>query len=274
MTGALPFTTDDLTIASTPSQEAPGRFVLRVPDGWQQGRGAFGGLVLGALARAIEVTEPDPSRALRAFTGEIAGPVLVGDAAIEITELRRGSGLSSWNAILTQEGQPLARASAVLAKSRTPGPASLHIPPPSIPSFAEVPVTPLEQAPFVPAFSKHMEFRVSGAFPFTGAKEPVAEGWIRAKRTPPKLGGPEIVALADAWWPAGLTSATAPRPAGTVMFCLQVLLPDTPLDPGSPLFHRGRLIAEHGGFMAEARELWTADGRLVALNQQTIAWIR
>jgi acyl-CoA thioesterase len=31
-----------------------GIFEGEVPDGWQQGRGAFGGLVFGLLARAME----------------------------------------------------------------------------------------------------------------------------------------------------------------------------------------------------------------------------
>lgn len=274
MTDAPLFTTDDLTLASTPELVSPGKYLLRVPDGWQQGRGAFGGLVLAALARAIEMAEPEADRKLRAFSGEIAGPVAPGEATLEVTELRRGTGLSAFNATLTQQGQSLARASSVLARSRNTDPETLHVPVPRFPPAGEVPIIPIEDAPFVPVFSKHLEFRVTGPLPYSGAKEPVAEGWIRARRSPKALGGPEIVALADAWWPAALTTSPRPRPVGTVMFGLQLFLPETPLDPALPLYHRGRVIAEQGGYMAEARELWTPDGRLLALNQQTIAWIR
>ncbi len=318
MTETPLFTTDDLTLASTPERVSPGKYTLRVPDGWQQGRGAFGGLVLSALARAIEMAEPEPDRKHRSFNGEIAGPVLPGEALIEVTELRRGTGLSVWNATLTQQGQPLVRASSILARARSVGtaspsggrsvgtaspsgdrsvgtaspsgdrsvgtaspsgglassPATLHMPAPSIPPASGVPIIPIENAPFVPVFSRHLEFRVVGPLPFSGAKEPVAEGWVRTKRSPPTLGAPELVALADAWWPAALATAPTPRPVGTVMFGLQLFLPEAPLDPTQPLFHRGRVLVEHEGYMAEMRELWTEDGRLLALNQQTIAWIR
>ncbi len=46
-------------------------FRLRVPSSWRQGRGAFGGLVLGALTRAAEAAEPDGERLTRAVTGVI-----------------------------------------------------------------------------------------------------------------------------------------------------------------------------------------------------------
>ncbi len=275
MTDSPPFTTDDLVLGSTPTLVSPGRFLLNVPDGWQQGRGAFGGLVLAALARAVEMSEPEKDRTLRSFNGEIAGPVLPGEAMIEVTELRRGNGLSAYNATMLQQGQGLVRGSAVLARPRnTTDPFRLHMPVPAPPPWADVPVIPLESAPFVPTFSRHLEFRVMGPLPFSGAKDPVGEGWIRIKRTPAALGGPEIVALADAWWPAALATSPIPRPMGTVAFGLQHFPPKAPLDPAAPLYYRGRVVAEQDGYLVEMRELWSPEGRLVALNQQTIAWIR
>jgi hypothetical protein len=82
------------------------------------------------------------------------------------------------------------------------------------------------------------------------------------------------VALADAWWPAGIATEAGPRPIGTIAFTLQMFAPREPLDPGEPLFHRARALAAQGGFVVEQRELWTSRGELVALNQQTFVWIR
>ena len=65
-------------------------FVTSVPDGWQQGRGAYGGLVLGAMARASLAAEPDGARACRCLTGDLCGPVLPGEARIRTEVLRRG----------------------------------------------------------------------------------------------------------------------------------------------------------------------------------------
>ena len=42
-----------------------------VPSGWEMGRGAFGGLVHGTLARAMNASEPDAGRSLRFFAGEL-----------------------------------------------------------------------------------------------------------------------------------------------------------------------------------------------------------
>lgn len=282
MTIPLPFTTTDLHAGSLPEEVSPGRFLWHVPDGWQQGRGAFGGLVLGALVRAIEASEPERpgsvtgnlARHARSVTAEIAGPVLPGDATIEVVQNRRGSGLSAWNATLLQQGEGIVRCSAILARARNTDPPGLHLSPPSPPPWSEVPTMPAEGGLGVPVFTRHLEFRPMGPLPFSGFPEPVSQGWIRTRAPLTLLGAPEIVALADAWWPAGLTSAPAPRPMATVAFTCQLFPPRSPLDPTIPLFYRGRVIAEQDGYMAEFRELWSPDGHLLALNQQTIAWIR
>lgn len=274
MTDTPPFATPDLLAASAPEPVSPGRFALRVPDGWQQGRGAFGGIVLAALVRAIEASEPDEGRAVRSVNAEIAGPVLPGAALVDVTEVRRGKGLSAWNATLSQDGQGLVRCSAVLARARNTDPPALYLPLPSPPPWTEVPAMEMSPASGVPVFTQHMEFRPMGPLPFSGAREPLAEGWIRARHPLPSLGAAELVALADAWWPAAIVTAPAPRPLGTVAFAAQVFQPSPPLDPAAPLFYRGRVLADQDGYLAEHRELWSPDMRLVALNQQTIAWIR
>jgi len=58
--------------ASVVRRTGPGSFEVTVPDGWQQGRGAFGGLVYGMLTRAMEQVVDEPARRLRTLTGDIA----------------------------------------------------------------------------------------------------------------------------------------------------------------------------------------------------------
>src|SRR5215475_158847 len=69
--------------AATLRATSPGVFEGDVPDGWQQGRGAFGGLVFGLLVRAMETQVADPARLLRALSGDIAGPVLPGPVRVD-----------------------------------------------------------------------------------------------------------------------------------------------------------------------------------------------
>ncbi len=264
---------DDLLAATSPVPEGePGLFTLDVHEGWTQGRGAFGGLVLGAMTRAIEACEPEKDRVLRSLTGEIAGPVGVGRSTIRVTLVRRGSGVSTFRAELAREGETLAVATAVLGKARNVEHAWAP-PPPKRAPWRDVPVAPIGP-PLAPSFAQFLEFRLTGPAPFSSAKEPRAEGWVRARTALPSLGGPEIVALADAYWPAGFSIESAPRPIGTIAFTLQYFPPKVALDPNEPLFHRATGVAAHEGFLVENRELWTADGRLVALNPQTFVWIR
>ena len=60
----------------------PARWEWSVPDGWQQGRGAFGGLVIAALARALEAHVGDPERTLRSLTAELPGATLPRPASL------------------------------------------------------------------------------------------------------------------------------------------------------------------------------------------------
>ncbi|HUQ08269.1 MAG TPA: acyl-CoA thioesterase domain-containing protein, partial [Kofleriaceae bacterium] len=65
------------TFATSSALEPAGerRFLWDLADGWQQGRGAFGGIVLGTLLRAMEACEPDRARRARSLSGEIPAPV-------------------------------------------------------------------------------------------------------------------------------------------------------------------------------------------------------
>ena len=62
----------------------PARWEWSVPDGWQQGRGAFGGLVIAALARALEAHVGDPERTLRSLTAVLPGATLAGPAMASV----------------------------------------------------------------------------------------------------------------------------------------------------------------------------------------------
>ena len=69
-----------------------------------------------------------------------------------------------------------------------------------------------------------------------------------------------------------------PRPVGTLTYSLD--LPGDPLWLGvgpdgrlEPLLHRSTLDAAREGYTVETRELWTADGRLLSWNTQTVVVI-
>lgn len=263
--------TDDLATLTTPRLVAPDRFEATIPEGWLQGRGVFGGIVFGTLIRALEASEPERDRSMRSLTAEICGPVAPGPAEIAVEVLRRGSGVSTIAARLTQGGAVLAHAVGVLGRARGDRPRRSFLAPPELPPWRDLAVFVHK---VMPQFGQHVEFRSTGPLPYTGGSDPVAAGWIRAKNPGSARDRAYVAALVDAWWPAIFALETSPRPIGTIAFSIQFVESAEGLPPDAPLFHRARMLAEHEGYTVEYRELWGEDGRLLALNEQTIAVIR
>ncbi|HWM86859.1 MAG TPA: thioesterase family protein [Kofleriaceae bacterium] len=258
----------------TPAQLAPGRFSIDVPDRWQQGRGAFGGLVLAMLERAAESAAADPSRQLRSLSAQIVGPVQPGPAEISVEILRAGSGVTAAAARLVQEGAVQAHAVAVLGKPRATYDSPATLPPPQPPPWRQVTPIPVSVA-VAPVFSRHFELRPTGVLPFSGADaQQGAAGWVRLRHPGRARDGAFVIALIDSYWPGFLAAASSPRPAATLAFSLEPMSDLDGLDPDAPLFYRARVLGGRDGYAIEARELWGEDGRLVALNQQLFVVIK
>jgi hypothetical protein len=263
-------------IASAVEPLEPGRFRVRIPEGWQQGRGAFGGLVLGALLRAMERMEPDRDRAVRTLTGDLAGPVLAGEAEIVAQVVRRGSNQTNVRAELHQAGgggEAIAFATAVLSAARPCGLPAVRPRVAGLPPFDAAVVLPLG-APRAPVFTKHYEYRPTGPKPWSGGPEPVVAGWVREPTAPTAIDAPMLVALLDSFWPASFSAVNAPRPMATVSFTAEIVCDPRRLDPSAPFFYQARTLCEHQGFQVELRELYDARGEILALNQQTFAILK
>ena len=255
----------------TPVPLGDGAFAFTFPDGWQQGRGMFGGLVVAAMIRAVEATVDD-GRSLRSITAELCGPTLPGPAVVRTEVLRAGSGVSTIAARLIQGDAIQAHAVVVLGKPRAGDTDATGLAPPPESSWRDVPVVPVAP-PFGPDFARFFEFRNTGALPFSGKHATQASGWIRPHNAQ-KRDAAWVAACADAWWPVLFAQVSAPRPMATIAFSLQLLCDPATLDADAPLRHVARTIAVSQGYAVEYRELWDADGRLVALNEQTIAVIK
>lgn len=250
-----------------------GRFVADIPDGWQQGRGAFGGLVLATLLRAIEAAEGDRARITRSLSGELCGPTLPGPVEIVTTTLRRGHYVSNIDAQMIQNGEVVAHASALLGAPRAVRTPTYADPlPPRVAAasdWREVAVAALPVPP-APVFTRHVEFRPTGPLPFAGGGTAEVHGYVRLRSTPTRIDGPALLGLLDAWWPALFGLDGAPHMMATVCFTAQLLVPPGSLAPEVPLYHTARIAGVRDGFFVELRELWSGD-RLVAMNQQTMA---
>jgi acyl-CoA thioesterase len=258
---------------STPRLEGE-IFRLDVPPGWQQGRGAFGGLTIGAAVRAIDLRVADPRRKVRSVTAELMAPVETGPAEIAVDVLRSGSSVTVARAALTQAGEVRVHAVAVLAASR-PATAAIawrELEPPRAPPWRELtPALPGPRA-FAPEFAQNFEYRIVEGLPLSGGTARCV-GWIRPAVPSAVRDAGYIASLADAWFPAVMVRSRELRPMATIAYTLDLIGGLDGLDPEAPLLYRGTVPVCADGYFLETRELWGEDGRLVAINQQTLAII-
>lgn len=265
-----------LVDVTTPTRTANG-YQLTVPPGWRQGRGAYGGLCVASLVRALEDRIADPARKLRSLTAELPGPVEAGTAEIAVDILRAGSSVSTARASLAQNGEVKTHAVGVFAASRaaTGGLAWQELEPPRAPAWAEVAAMPptSSKGPFAPPeFTQHFEYRVVEGIPLSG-KPALTLGWVRAREPGELRDAAFLAATIDAWWPAAMVRMPTIRPLATITYTLELVGSVEGLDPAAPLLYRGTVPVFGDGYFLETRELWGEDGRLLALNHQTFAVI-
>jgi acyl-CoA thioesterase len=245
---------------------------LLIRDGWRQGRGAYGGLTIAAAIRAIEQRVDDPRRKVRTVTAEIPGPTLPGSAAFTVDILRSGNSVTVARASLAQGNEVTTHAVAVLAASRevADAPTWRELTRPAAPAWNTLQTVP-STGPF-PEFAQHFEYRMVKGVPFGGGDAQTI-GWVWPRDPGEPRDAAFLAAVIDAWWPASMVRAKAFRPLATIGYTLELI--DEPRDLGDgPLLYRGTVPVAGDGYFLETRELWTDDGRLLALNHQTFAVIR
>ncbi|HEY5926272.1 MAG TPA: thioesterase family protein [Kofleriaceae bacterium] len=243
---------------------------LIVHEGWRQGRGAYGGLTIAAAIRAIEQRVADPRRKVRTVTAEIPGPTVPGPASFTVDVLRSGNSVTVARAALTQAGEVTTHVVAVLAAARdiTDPPAWCELERPIAAAWDSLAPLPAEA---LPDFARHFEYRLVSGVPYTrGAAQTI--GWVRPRAAGPSRDAAYLAAMIDAWWPAAMVRASAPRPLATIAFTLEIV--DAADVGDAPLLYRGTVPVAGDGYFFETRELWTGDGRLLAINHQTFAVIR
>jgi hypothetical protein len=267
---------DSFDSATALERRGVDQFTWYVPDGWQQGRGAWGGLVVGALVRAVTTAEPDGARKVRAVSAQLVAPAVVGEHRITLACVRRGSGTSTWTAVLADGQERLvASVTAVLGSARiledAPDQSSWQVArPPDVPPFEQVPRLPLGP-PMGPVFAPRLRLHPVTGVPTMGGP-PESTGWV-AYDVPPNPSAAALIGLVDAWWPASLAAMPAMRAVATVAFSANLLIDPAELDPAAPLMHHSFVTAAAEGFTSETRRLWTAGGRLVVENLQSIVLI-
>lgn len=252
---------------------APGTFVWEVPPGWEQGRGAWGGLYVAASLNALTAANDEPHRTVRSVSCEISAPARVGSVRLHPRLVRRGTSLSVWEVRAESDDGIVGSLRAIRSTVR-----------PTVPDYStwglhEAPcVSPAEDTavaavgpPLGPAFMTHVEMRPAQGLPFAGGPAR-ASGWVRF-REPGPHDAASLLALVDAWWPASLPAMTDLHGVATVSFAASLLVDPTTVPADAPLFAELAVVGAHEGFSSETRRLWAPDGRLLVDNLQSVAVI-
>lgn len=249
-----------------------GTLVLSVPDGWQQGRGAFGGLVFGGLVRAAEVAVGEPARRVRTVSATLFAPVLPGPVQAVPSVLRASANVTTVEVRLVQAGELVGHGVVVAGRGREGSPSwgPAWSPPPDWRDVAPMPA----DAPGAPVFTRHFEFRNVGSYPFQGAPEPRASGWCRPRVPARVRDAGWLAAMADTWWSAGATTFDRVRPFATLQFQLDIVGDPRGVGEDEPVWCALEARTAGEGYLSEDREVWTSSGRLLARNRQLMVVIK
>ncbi len=251
-----------------------------MPPGWRQGRGVWGGLVVGQIITAAGHDLPDDRLAPRSVWVSMLGPVIPGVVECDVHDLRVGKATLAREVTLRDAaGNLLTRSVVVFGVPRHPTSVSE---PPAAP--ADPPATPGQEVaigpPIAPEFISHLRFAPVTGFPYGGAPEFVTAGWVGLKPADAEpLTTAVVAALSDAWWSTSIVGIDGaaltenPPPVATLDFALS--FPQAAVDEpdvwSTGLWHTGRIVGGNDGYLTELRTLHSPAGRLLAVNTQVQA---
>lgn len=244
-----------------------------IDPSWYQGRGAFGGLLGGAILRGLMRTVEAPARIPRSLTVHFCAPAVAGPLELHTRVERTGSSVTHASARLLQQGEPVCLATATFAQARKTGLRYADARMPDVAPAHDVPPVPSD-LPMFPVFARnHFEYRFAGtSVPYSSSPEARLDVWLQP-RAREIVDAPMAVGLLDAPPPAVLARLDRVQAAATVDLTIHFFhalpLPD---DDGT----RHHLVAMRSrqgadGYTEQLAELWTADGTLIAQCRQLVA---
>ncbi len=240
-----------------------------ITDGWNAPTGPNGGYVAAIVLRAMMQAVGDPDRAPRSMTCHYLRPPQPGRAVVETTIEREGRSLTTVTARLMQDGRPATIAVGAFSRAfespltwELEGPAGVPRP---------EDVAPLPRHERLPQIAQRLETRWAvGPLPFTASNESRVGGWLRLAEEDRVVDAPLAALLTDAWLPASFSRLAAPAGAPTIDLTIHFRAP-LPLDGMAATdYVLGVFQSRHAqhGFVEEDGELWSPDGRLIAMSRQ------
>ncbi len=241
---------------------------VTVSDDWLQGRTVYGGL---AAALCLEAAQRhfDGLPPLRSAQISFIGPA-TGALKLTPVELRRGKSTVFAGVDLTGADGLATRATFCFGAARR---SAVRHAAPDAPKVEKPDARPnfFAGAPPMLSFLQHIEGRhAAGAYPFSGAKDPVMTLWLRHRDPSLAPALVPLLALADGPPPAIVATLTAPGLISTMTWSIDLLTDTVDTTDGWWLI-RTEADAAADGYSSQVMTVWNAAGQAVMASRQNIA---
>ena len=246
------------------ARQADGSFACDVPDGWLQGRTAYGGLTTAMAynaARSVEQNLPPLRSAQMAF----AGPV-VGRMHASATVLRRGKSSAFVEARVTSDGEPATLGTFLFMADRA-SPLRVDAPPaPAVPS-------PEEAEPAMrgkgSAFTRQLEYR--HAMSIGDRSKPELLRWVRLRERAGIDPVTELLLIGDALPPGVAPMLQGPFMASSANWTVHLHGSAIATHDGWWLVQT-RAESALGGISSQLMAVWNRAGDAVLTGSQTVSF--
>jgi len=258
------------TDATRVVERSDGSFVATFDRSWWVVLGPNGGIIAALLVRAAQLKVGE-HRAPRTITVHYIRPPAEGEVQIEVTVDQSGRTVSFPSLRMFQNERLIASALVALADPReTPFAWEQRSPPRTL---------PIEQAfmmegegvdvPIRHRWDQAWTIGVPGEPDTTTVEGYEGGGWLRLS-DPAPYDAPLLAAMADSWVPAVMVHTDRPIHTPTLELTVHFRIDATcaGLDPEEHCLAVFRQLSSHEGFLDESGEIWSADGRLLAMCRQ------
>jgi len=241
-----------------------------IPEGWRQGRTAYGGLTAGLSLVAAQTQYPDLPP-FRSATVNFIGPVS-GNPVFTSRRLRQGRNVTSVETEGCVEGKTVSCCTFIFGGLRESSVAVDCAAPEYAPAPGDCePFTPKGAEGFVPAFFNRFDTRlIAGSRPMSGAREGYIRVWSRHADIHSRKGIASLLTLGDVLPPSAAPLFKQLGAISSVNWIFTVLTNDPQTEDG--WWHvETKLTATAGGYSSQVMRIWNTEGKLIAEGMQCVA---
>jgi acyl-CoA thioesterase len=241
-------------------------FEIDAPEGWRQGRTAYGGMTAALAVAGAGRTHADLPL-LRSAQFALVGPA-AGRLRFESRILRQGRSATVVGVEASGEAGPAARAILTYGAARESAVAHDTASGPAVPPPEECEMY-FPPGGFAPGFAGNFDARLAaGARPLTPGAAPDATVWVRHVADAGDDPVLALIALADVLPPAAFVAFPQPAPISTATWSLDLF---HPIPAGDWRLLRSVSEQAGEGYSLQAMSLWDAGGRRLAVGRQVVA---